>query len=156
MQVRKASMEDAALLSRLNMYVQHLHADAHPELFKPPVEDFAAPFFEMFLEDPAVHIFIAEDTEGTPAGYVVCQVVHREETPFTFAWHYVHIDQISVEPEQQRKGVGAALMAQVDALAQEEGVTQITLNSWIFNTHAHRFFERHGYEVFNIRMWKVS
>ena len=154
MQVRKASMADAALLSGLCMHVQQLHADAYPELFKPPTEDFAVPFFEMFLENPAVHIFIAEDADGTAAGYVVCQVIHREESAFTFARDYVHIDQISVEPEFQRKGAGSALMAKVDALAQEVGAAQITLDSWMFNTHAHRFFERHGYEVFNLRMWK--
>jgi ribosomal protein S18 acetylase RimI-like enzyme len=147
-------MADAALLSRLNMHVQQLHADAYPALFKPPTADFAVSFFEMFLENPMVQIFIAEEAEGKAAGYVVCQLIHREENAFTFERDYVHVDQISVEPEQQGKGVGSALMARVDALAKEAGVTQITLDSWIFNTHAHHFFERHGYAVFNLRMWK--
>lgn len=155
MQVRTATREDVELLSRLNMHVQQLHADAYPTLFKTPTEGFAVGFFEMFLADPAVHIFIVEE-DGTAAGYVVCKVVHRDESPFTFVRDYVLIDQISVEPEMQGRGAGSALMGRVDALAQDLGVQQILLDSWIFNTHAHRFFERHGYAVFNLRMWKGS
>lgn len=156
MRVRTASMADAALLSHLCMHVQQLHADAYPDLFKPPTEGFAVSFFEMFLADPMVYIFIAEDTAETAVGYVVCQVVRREASSFTFARDYVHIDQISVEPDQQGKGAGSVLMARVEALAKEVGAAQITLDSWMFNTHAHRFFEGHGYAVFNLRMWKSS
>ncbi len=153
MNIRKAQEEDAPLLSRLNMHVQLLHADAYPDLFKTPDRvDFALPFFEMFLKDPDVHIYIADDPQ--PAGYLVCRVVNTQDNPFMFARSYLYIDQISVEPEYQGKGIGKALMKQASRLAEEIELSTIALDSWDFNVEAHAFFQSQGYELFNIRMWK--
>ena len=153
MQIRTAAKQDALLLSRLNVHVQRLHAEAYPDVFRYPEEDdFALSFFEMVLDNPAFHIYIAEDPQ--PAGYIICKVVHGTGNPFMFARSYLHIDQISVEPDQQGKGIGEALINRADQLAQEEGLPTIDLNSWSFNQDAHAFFHSQGYEIYNVRMWK--
>ena len=153
MKIRLAAKEDARLLSRLNVYVQSLHAKAYPDLFKKPdQDDFALSFFEMFLDNPDVHIFIAENPQ--PAGYLVAREVHTEENPFMVARSYLYIDQISVEPEHQGAGIGRALMARAAQLAEEEGFSMISLDSWAFNQGAHTFFKTQGYEIYNVRMWK--
>lgn len=154
MNIRAADRSDLALLSRLCVAVQQIHVDAHPDIFKPPAEeDFAVPFFEMIMLKPNFRVFIAEN-EGGAAGYIVLQVVHHEEHTFTYPRDYLHIDQISVEPELQGKGVGKALMAHALQFAKEESLSQITLGSWMFNQKAHRFFESQGYKTFTINMWK--
>jgi GNAT superfamily N-acetyltransferase len=54
----------------------------------------------------------------------------------------------------RRHGVGLALMQQAEMLAEEWNVQRMQLDSWDFNTQAHAFFERSGFERFNFRFWK--
>lgn len=153
MKIRQAKFEDVETLSRLNVHVQRLHAKAYPNLFKMPEQnDFAVPFFESLFEDVNMRIYIAADP--IPAGYLVLRIVRREENPFMHPWKFAYIDQISVQPEYQGKGVGKLLMARAAQLAGEENLDFVVLDSWGFNTDAHGFFESVGYDFYNYRMWK--
>ncbi len=154
MNIRPATLLDVSLLSRLSMDVQCLHAEHHPDLFKmPQSEGYAVSFFEAMLADPNVDIFIAEEN-SVAAGYIVCVLVERPENQFRFATRHLHVDQISVRPDAQGKGAGAALIQQAELLAKELNVGRIHLDSWGFNTGAHAFFEKMGFEKFNHRFWK--
>ena len=153
MKIRQAVSTDGLLLSSLSMDVQRLHAEHHPEIFKMPQNaDFAVQFFNDMLANPLARIFVAEE-DGQALGCVVCKLVEREENPFTVAMRYLLVDQISVQPEAQGKGVGTALIEQVKRLAREWNVSRIQLDSWGFNVNAHAFFERMGFEKFNHRFW---
>src|SRR6266540_136375 len=152
--IRPATSTDALILSSLCMDVQRLHAEHHPDVFKmPQQEDFAASFFDQMLADPTMFTYLAEEN-GQSLGYVFCKLVERPENPFTLANRFLHIDQISVRPAAQRDGVGSALIAQVESLAKELGITKIQLDSWDFNTQAHAFFERLGFQKFNYPFWR--
>ena len=154
MKTRPAISADTFTLSSLSRDVQRLHAAHHPEIFKmPEQDDFAAAFFEEMLADPACHIFIAEE-EGMAAGYILCKLIERPETPFTFVARTLLIDQISVRPEAQGKGIGKALMEQAELLGRELNVARIHLDSWEFNIPAHGFFESQGYRKSIFRFWK--
>ena len=112
MNIHHATSADALLLSTLCMDVQRLHAENHPEIFKmPQSNDYAVAFFDEMLADPLVRIFIA-DEDGSALGYVLCKLIERAENPFTFAMRYLLVDQISVRPEVQGRGVGKALIEQ--------------------------------------------
>ena len=154
MEIRKATATDGMLLSSLCMDVQTLHAEHHPAIFKmPKSDDFAVSFFNTLLADSAFHAFIAEE-DGQALGYIVCKSMERAENPFTFAMHYLLIDQISVRPQARGRGVGAALIKQAEVLAGALGVQKIQLDSWDFNIKAHAFFEGMGFVKFNHRFWK--
>ena len=154
MNIRKATTTDSLALSRLSRDVQSLHAQHHPNVFRMPDSDeFAIHFFEEMLADPAVTIFIAEDS-GDVLGCILCKLVERPENPFTFALRTLLVDQISVRPAAQGKGIGAALMQQAQVLAEELNVQRILLDSWGFNIKAHKFFESQGFAKFNFRFWK--
>jgi diamine N-acetyltransferase len=154
MNIRKATVDDALTLSRLCRDVQDLHARNHADIFKmPDSDDFAATFFDEMLADPAVSIFIAEE-DGDVTGYIVCKLVERPESPFTFAARTLLIDQISVRPSVRGCGVGTALIHEAESLAKELHVQRIQLDSWGFNLNAHVFFERLGFEKYNFRFWR--
>jgi len=155
MNIRKATSADSTLLSSLTVDVQRLHAENHPEIFKMPQRDsFAMPFFEEQLADAKTSIFIAEENDQA-LGCVICKLMERGENPFTFELRYLLIDQISVRPEAQGKGVGTALIKQVEILARELNLQEIRLDSWGFNLKAHSFFESQGFEKFNHRFRKM-
>lgn len=154
MDIRKAVLADKSTLSALCMDVQRIHAENHPGIFKMPQnDDFAAAFFEDMLADPQVVVYVAEDN-GQALGYILCKSMERGENPFTYTMRYLLIDQISVRPEAREKGVGTALIRQAEILARELELSQIQLDSWAFNTNAHAFFEKLGFEKFNHRFWR--
>lgn len=154
MNIRKATGTDSLALSRLSRDVQSLHAQRHPNVFRMPDSDeFAISFFEERLADPAETIFIAEEN-GEMLGCILCKLIERPENPFTFASRYLLIDQISVLPAAQGRGIGASLMHRADLLADELHVQRMQLDSWDFNIKAHKFFESHGYNKFTFRFWK--
>lgn len=154
MEIRKATSDDSLLLSTLCMDVQKLHADAHPEVFKvPQSEDFARDFFEEILGNDTSFVFIAEENEEA-LGYIFCNLVERPENVILYARRHLMIEQISVRPLAQGRGVGAKLMDKVEIAARELGVSMVQLGSWDFNTNAHGFFERHGYEKWHFQFWK--
>ncbi len=154
MDIRRAVSQDSLLLSSLCVDVQRLHAENHPDLFKmPQSDDFAVPFFDEILAGPYNVVFLAEEN-GQAVGYVLCKMMERPETVFTFATRYVLVDQISVRPAAQGQGVGKALMERVVALGRELNIPRIQLDSWGFNIEAHAFFEKVGFEKFNHRFWK--
>lgn len=154
MKIRSAFSTDSAQLSSLCMEVQSLHAAHHPDIFKTPQSEvFAIAFFDEMLADPATSIFIAE-ADGKALGYILCKLVERDETPFTFAMRYLLVDQISVRSGARQQGVGSALIKQAELLAKELGVQKIQLDSWDFNINAHAFFEGVGFQKFNFRFWR--
>jgi ribosomal protein S18 acetylase RimI-like enzyme len=154
MNIRQAVLADKLTLSALCVDVQHLHAENHPGIFKIPKNtDFAAVFFEDMLADPQVVVYVAEEN-GQALGYILCKSMERAENPFTYTMRYLLIDQISVRPEARGKGVGAALIERTVTLAGELELPQIQLDSWGFNTNAHVFFEKLGFEKFNHRFWR--
>ena len=153
MEIRTAMPNDSLLLSALCRDVQSLHAEHHPNVFRMPHgDDFAVAFFDEMLAAPEVTIYIAEE-DSRPMGYVVCRLDDRPENVFTYANRFLFIDQISVRPEAQRKGIGTALLKQAEAYARELGLSKIQLDSWDFNLDAHIFFEKNGYHKFNYRFW---
>ncbi len=118
MHVRKATSSDSLLLSTLCKDVQALHAQSYPDIFKlPQSDDFAVSFFEEMQVDPAISIFIAEEN-GEAFGYILCKLIERPENPITFARRYLLVDQISVRPAAQGRGVGAALIRRAERLAK--------------------------------------
>jgi len=154
MNIRKATSEDALLLSDLSRDVQTLHAQNYAEIFKiPQSADFAISFFDELLADPAVSIFIAEENREA-IGYIFCKLIERPENPFTFAMRSLLVEHISVRPAARGKGVGTALMKQAEMLAKALAVQRIQLDSWDFNADAHSFFERLGFQRFNFRFWR--
>ena len=57
------------------------------------------------------------------------------------------LDKLYVDPSQQRKGYGTALLSQVEEAAEEEGYAGIILAVSRFNKPAIRAYEKNGFGV---------
>jgi ribosomal protein S18 acetylase RimI-like enzyme len=155
MEIRSATPKDSLTLSTLCRDVQSLHAEHHPQVFKmPQSDDFAVAFFDEILTSPEFTAYLAEQ-DGRPLGYILCRWVDRPENDFTYENRFLLIDQISVHPDAQHRGIGTALLRQAEDLARELGGAKLQLDSWDFNLEAHACFEKFGFEKFNYRFWKV-
>ena len=153
MEIRKGTKEDAAVLSAINVEVQQIHADAHPRIFKQPVDEtYAVQFMRERLEEPDQFFYIAR-LIGVDVGYIYARMVDRPENPFMHAWKFMYIDQMCVRQAYRRMGCGERLLAEVFHLAQAMGIETVALDSWSFNQVALAFFKGQGLETYNERLW---
>jgi ribosomal protein S18 acetylase RimI-like enzyme len=151
--VRRATVNDAELISSLNADVQAIHAAAMPFRFKPPGPGTFPPSAAAgLLTNPGNLVFVAE-VDDIPAGYGYAEVIRRPETSFHFAFEMIYLHHISVRPEHRRGGVGEALIAAVRAAGQELGITLVSLEVYTFNEGARAFFRGQGFTPYTERLW---
>jgi ribosomal protein S18 acetylase RimI-like enzyme len=152
--IRKAGTCDVAALVKLNGQVQSLHAALYPGDFKPKVDDDElADFMISVMEQDENRILIAEIDE-IAVGYVWLEIKNCPETALTFARRVVFLQQICVNSGHRRRGIGSALLIQIEQFAKEDGADEILLGTWSSNEIAQGFFRSRGFEPFTILMRK--
>ena len=128
MTTRTATVDDAPAIALL---VTQLGYDAAPH----EVSERLA----RLLARPAQRFIIAE-RDGRLVGWV-----HVEVAAFIDSDPYAHIAGLVVDRSQRRQGIGAALMAEAEAWARQQGCALVRLRSSATRTQAHRFYEELGY-----------
>ncbi|KVV38953.1 GNAT family acetyltransferase [Burkholderia territorii] len=98
---------------------------------------------ERFLAsfDPALCRFIEAD--GVRAGFV--SIRPRED--------HLYVDHFYIEPEHQRKGIGAAVLREIFADADSKRIP-IRLGA-LRGSESNRFYRRHGFEQTSETEWDI-
>jgi GNAT superfamily N-acetyltransferase len=131
-EVRRLVEEDLAGLAGL--YKQFWGEDSSPEKMRAT--------FERLKANPNC-IFLVAEHEGRMAGSVmgiVCDELYGECRPFMV------IEDVIVDEDHRRLGVGSALMRGLERLAAESGCAYIIFVTENERTDAHRFYESLGYK----------
>lgn len=89
---------------------------------------------ELFSHVSAGAAWVAE-VDGEIVGYVLASVVDDEG----------HIDQMSVVPEMQGRGIGQALMQAVLGWSEREGYSSVTLTTFVDVPWNGPWYERRGF-----------
>lgn len=107
------------------------------------VERDRACLAEALLAPPAANaaLFIAEDEEGEPLGFVNLTTATDYYTNSTTA----HIADLVVAPRAGGQGVGTALVERAEEWARREGFALLTLNVFSANEQARRLYRRLGF-----------
>jgi GNAT superfamily N-acetyltransferase len=144
--VRAGTSHDLAALTNLNGDVQALHVASRPDQFKPVDLRQIEGWVVDLLRSPSARVWVAE-LDGTVIGYAVATRCERAETPFLPQRVWWDLDAIGVRVENQRRGVGRALVERVVSEARSQGISEIELNSWAFNAAAQAAFRRLGFTL---------
>ena len=128
MNTRLARQEDAPAVAAL---VTQLGYDAAPR----DVADRLA----RLLARPGQRFIVAE-AEGRLLGWV-----HVELADYVDSGTYAQIAGLVVDRAHRRQGIGAALMADAETWARQQGCPMMRLRSSSTRTRAHRFYEGLGY-----------
>jgi N-acetyltransferase len=148
--VRDAEDRDVDLLVSLSRFVQDLHSAALPSYFKQPEPGAVAELFRSRLERTDVRIWIAS-LGDLAAGYVVSVLRDRSDNAVCRRRRFRELDEISVAPAHRRQGVARALVEHAVSHARLEGIVDVELTSWIFNTDAHTAFQALGFRPMVVR-----
>ena len=127
--VREAVPSDAVAIWQLNSN----------EMGYPYPLEYTMQNLTKLLGSKADKIFVAI-WDGSVVGYV-----HANDYDLLYAPHMKNIMGIAVSGEYKRKGIGKALLQQVENWARETGASGIRLVSGAMRTGAHAFYQHCGY-----------
>ncbi|RPI53075.1 MAG: GNAT family N-acetyltransferase, partial [Acidobacteria bacterium] len=122
--IRAAVIGDEERLAKLCSVVQDLHVQSRPDHFRQTQVPELAKWYKSLLEKPTARIWIAEE-QGEAVGYVLAMFQRLPENPFTRARAWCEIDQIAVESNHRRRGIGRALVLRAIAEARAEGIQRV-------------------------------
>jgi len=144
--VRAARLGDETRLAELLRDIARLHSDGRPDIFKTTQKYSADECLEK-IEQGKDPIFVAADGNGTVVGYIFCKVKRILDDPLFVDRVSVYIDDLCVDPEYRKHGIGGLLFDRVTEFAEEISASCIELNVWDFNGEAKRFYEKKGMTV---------
>ena len=145
--VRPASGEDHETLCRLLAEVDALHARLRPDFFRAR-EGGSRPQRELERALAGRHeaLFVAE-VDGRTVGLVHVKVYDTPDHPLQVQRRRGHVEDIVVQREYRRRGVGRAMMEAAAAWCERAGAEQLLLTVWDGNASAEAFYRRMGYRT---------
>lgn len=104
-----------------------------------------SPVVERWLGSPNRRIWLAEDINGTPVGYVMGVRIDRLPNPLVAGAVLVELDQVVVDPGARGQGIATALCGAVLEWAAGLGADRVELSTWAFNESAQSLFAKLGF-----------
>ncbi len=152
--IRPATMDDYEVLCALMDEIDYLHRQALPRMFKAPdgmvrEEDY----IEYLINDPTSLLAVAE-AGSELLGYVIVMLRETPDVPILVKQRYAIIDNLGVNPNYRRQGVGQALMQHAEQWAGEHGAGRVELTVFDFNHNAQAFYTALGYLPLNHKLDK--
>ena len=99
----------------------------------------------LFLARPEVgFVWLAYENETPVGACVVCHAISTSRGSIV-----AKLDDVTVHPDWQGKGVGAAMLTELRDHLREEGITRIDCGCHRDNEGAWRFYERLGFVPLN-------
>jgi ribosomal protein S18 acetylase RimI-like enzyme len=138
--IRDADDRDIDLLTELNRFVRDLHIAALPTYFKHPQPGAVAELFRSRLGSQEVRVWIASIGE-VAVGYAVSVFRQRPGNTLCSARQFYELEEIAVSFAHRRQGVARALVERALTDARQQGVPDLELTSWAFNSAAHEAFQ---------------
>ncbi len=89
------------------------------------------------------------------------RVAWQDDTPVGFAHAYrddenCKLDKLYVDPAQQRRGLGAALLAEIERWARAHGAARVRLQVNRGNAAALRAYARYGFTIVESRVFDIG
>lgn len=145
MNIRKAKVEDIKEISDILMQVSKLHSDNRPDIFKDKKISEIIKWSEDILKDNQKIVIVAE-SESKICGVAVCKIKTINEHINVKDTKIFSVDELCVDKEYRKKGIGSNLIAEAKRLAEENNCNRLELNCWKFNQDAMKFYKDIGFE----------
>lgn len=136
--IRQSEPKDSKAVHRLLCVIADLHKNGRPDMFPNLTSKYTEEEVCKRLSKEENGVFVAADN-GEVVGYVFCDVI-KEGNGLT-----LYIDDLCVDSEARRQGVGRMLLNKAREYGKEMGCAFLMLNVWEFNENAVRFYEKYGF-----------
>ncbi len=146
MNVRIADKNEKKEIVNILMQVSKLHSDNRPDIFKEKkICDIMKEIEEIF-DDPEKTIIVAE-SDNKICGVEICKTrLIKDHINLQDACVF-SIDEICVDENYRKKGIGAALIEEAKRLSKKNKCKRLELNCWEFNESAMEFYINKGFKI---------
>lgn len=149
MLIRTASKDDLPIIAEMLVETQKAHVSAYPLRYVPiSLSDAKLSLIER-LDSPG---FVVAEQNGDVVGYAVYNIVDTEPTKILRARQYCYLQQIGVDSQKRSGGIGHKLIEYVKSDCLRQGIDDIELDVWAFNTGGQAFFDKAGFEPYGFKM----
>lgn len=147
--IRCERMSQATVPQARALLRAFLHQDAHYRASAGAYGDGGSEALDralaLFLARPAIgFVWLAYAGETAVGACVVCRAISTSRGSVV-----AKLDDVTVHPDWQGKGVGGAMLAQLRDHLRDEGVTRIDCGCHRDNEGAWRFYQRLGFVPLN-------
>lgn len=118
-----------------------LNPETPPEVVRQRLETILAehPHYEL------VGAFDGDRLAGLSGAWVATKI---------WCGRYLEVDNLVVAEDQRSSGIGGLLVKHLEDLARERDCKVVVLDSYASNTASHRFYYRHGFEIWGFHFVK--
>ncbi|MBO4921136.1 MAG: GNAT family N-acetyltransferase [Lachnospiraceae bacterium] len=153
--VRHATNEDIPAILNLLVQVDMVHHNGRPDIFKGPTTKYNTDQLKQIIATHDTPVFVCANDSGAVMGHAFC--IYKQELNDNVLTDIktLYIDDICVDENYRRQGVGEALYKHVLQFAKENGFYNITLNVWNCNPGAMKFYESMGLKPLKVCMEQI-
>ena len=152
--IRKATHNDIPRILELLSQVNDVHAEGRPDFFIKGKRKYNEEDLLKIINDDTTPVFVCEENDDIK-GYAFCVIQDLSQCDNLRPDKSLYIDDICVDENYRRHGVGKKLYEHVVQFAKEEKCFNITLNVWAKNLSAQAFYESMGMTVQKVCMEKI-
>lgn len=147
--IRKAKISDFQGIHNLIMQVHKLHVNERNDIYK----DVDPMDFEEFRTElsNSNNIYLIAELENEIVGICFSQIKEISNNKIMKNRKILHIENICVDENHQKKGIGKKLYEQIVQLAKEKNIDNIELMVWGFNENAINFYKNLGMNIKNLK-----
>lgn len=147
--IRKAKISDFQGIHNLIMQVHKLHVNERNDIYK----DVDSMDFEEFRTElsNSNNIYLIAELENEIVGICFSQIKEISNNKIMKNRKILHIENICVDENHQKKGIGKKLYKQIVQLSKEKNIDNIELMVWGFNENAIKFYKNLGMNIKNLK-----
>lgn len=153
MEIRKANYKDIDDILKLLIQVNMVHHNIRPDIFNGPTTKYNKEELKEIIDDNNKPIFVCCENDKV-LGYSFTNLIIHNEPLFTNI-KTLYIDDLCVDENVRGKNIGKSLYDYVINYAKSIGCYNVTLNVWVGNDSAMKFYEKIGMKPQKIGMEKI-
>ena len=144
MVIRRAQQQDLERINELLMQVCLVHHRGRPDLFRYGQKKYTDAQLAEIIQDDNRPVFVAVDEKNKVLGYAFCIFKQFLNHNIMTDIKTLYIDDLCVDEALRGQHIGKTLYEEVLKFAKAEGCYNVTLNVWICNESAQKFYESCG------------
>jgi diamine N-acetyltransferase len=145
--IRPLTLDDRRRHDELVYDLDRAHHAALPGLIRAPGDAVVAEDeYRRRIADSATFIAGAETQRGL-IGFIRVSVIDSPGGRAHLPIRYARVEEIVVESNERRGGIGRALLSAARDWAQKNGARSLDLGVYAFNAEAVAFYEREGFST---------
>lgn len=145
--IRRAIPEDIPAIEQLLRQVLKVHYNGRPDIFKKVGYKYTPEELYDIIADETTPVFVYVEEDGLVAGHCFCQIIDRPEQPHANPYKTLYIDDLCVNENYRKKGIGTKLYQYTLEYARANGFHNVTLHAWECNPEAVSFYKALGMKI---------